>query len=154
VVELPLQYASGVNLWTPETVPNFDNFMPGLYLGIRMSWYTKANPQDILNEFYTKFYGAAAGPMRDYWQCADDAWTSVPVHAGCGFSYLRRFTPERMAAMRKFMDAALAAGKTVMEYQRVKLADDNLRQFELFMKMRRDFFAGKFDTLSSDANSG
>ena len=151
LVELPVQYANNVTMWTPETMPNFESFTPGMYLGIRMSWYPKSNPQDILNEFYTRFYGAASAQMEDYWQYIDDCWTTVPEHAGCGFGYTRRFTPERMAEARKLMNAALKACKTVMEYRRAKLADDSLRQFELFMKLRRNLFAGKFAKLESDA---
>ena len=151
VVELPLQYANGVTMWTPETMPNFEAFLPGLYLGMRMSWNTKAKPQDILNELYANFYGAADKPMAAYWQYIDDCWTTVPEHAGCGFSYMRRFTPEAMAEARKRMDAALAACRTEMETRRVKLADDSLRQHELFMKLRQDFFAGKPATLEADA---
>ncbi|MHB0935615.1 MAG: DUF4838 domain-containing protein [Armatimonadota bacterium] len=150
LVELPVQYANGVTMWTPETMPNFEAFLPGLYLGMRMSWNTKANPQEILNELYTNYYGAAAGPMAAYWQYIDDCWTTVPEHAGCGFSYMRRFTPERMAEARKRMDAALAACKTEMETRRVKLADDSLRQHELFMKLRRDYFAGKPGTIEAE----
>lgn len=152
VVELPVQYANHVTMWTPETLPNFDNFLPGMTLGIRMAWNTTAKPQDILNEFYTKFYGSAATQMSAYWQCIDDAWTTVPEHAGCGFSYMKRFTPDRMAEARKRMDAAIAACKTPVESQRVKLADENLRQFELFMKIRREYFAGQYATLGSEAD--
>lgn len=151
LVELPVQYANNVTMWTPETMPNFESFTPGLYLGIRMSWYPMSNPQDILNEFYTRFYGAASTQMRDYWQYIDDCWTKVPEHAGCGFGYTRRFTAERMTEARKLMNTALKACNTVMEYRRAKLADDSLRQFELFMKLRRNLFAGKFAKLESDA---
>ncbi|MHB0935613.1 MAG: DUF4838 domain-containing protein [Armatimonadota bacterium] len=152
VVELPAQYKNGVTMWTPETMPNFESFTPGMYLGIRMSWFTKADPQLILKGFYYGFYGNAAKEMQDYWQYIDDLWTKVPEHAGCGFSYMRRFTPEAMAEARTKMNAALAACKTAMEFRRVKLADDSLRQHELFMKMRRDYFAGKYATLEADAN--
>ncbi|MBI2805454.1 MAG: DUF4838 domain-containing protein [Planctomycetes bacterium] len=152
VVELPVQFANNVTMWTPETLPNFESFTPGLHLGIRMSWYSKANPRDVLTEFYTTFYGGAAKPMGDYWQHIDDCWTKVPEHAGCGFSYMRRFTPERMATARKKMDAALSACKTPMETRRVKFADDSLRQHELFMKIRRDYFAGRFANLGADSD--
>lgn len=152
VVELPAQYNNGVTMWTPETMPNFESFLPGMHLGIRMSWYTKADPQALLANFYNNFYGAAAKEMREYWQYIDDLWTTVPEHAGCGFSYMRRFTPEAMTEARAKMDAALAACQTPMEYRRVKLADDSFRQHELFMKMRRDYYAGKFTTLEADAN--
>jgi len=149
VDELPIQYAAGVTMWTPETLTNFESVLPGNYLGIRMSWNPKADPQQILNEFYTNFYGAAAAQMRDYWQYVDDLWTKSPEHVGCGFSYARRFTPERMAAMRAKMNAALAACKTPMETRRVKLEDESLRHFELFMTLRRDYIAGKFDDLEA-----
>jgi len=151
VVELPVQFANHVTMWTPETMPNFESFLPGLYLGMRMSWYTTADPKQVLREFYTNFYGAAAKPMAAYWQYLDDCWTSVPAHAGCGFSYLRRFTPERMAEARTRMNAALAACKTEMERRRVALADASLKQHELFMALRRNYFAGKYETLAADA---
>ncbi|MDA0837908.1 MAG: DUF4838 domain-containing protein [Planctomycetota bacterium] len=151
LVELPIQYANHVTMWTPESMPNFESFTPGLYLGIRMSWYPMSNPQDTLNEFYTGFYGAASNQMKDYWQYIDDCWTTVAEHAGCGFGYTRRFTPDRMTEARRLMNAALSACKTAMEYRRARLADDSLRQFELFMKLRWDLFAGRFTRLESDA---
>jgi hypothetical protein len=45
----------------------------------------------------------------------------------------------------------LAACKTPTETKRVKMADESLRQFELFMKMRRDQAEGRFAGLSADA---
>ncbi|MHB0936043.1 MAG: DUF4838 domain-containing protein [Armatimonadota bacterium] len=149
--ELPIQYAAGVDMWTPETLTNFESVLPGNYLGIRMTWYPAAKPLAILDEFYPTFYGAAGAQMRDYWQYVDDLWTKSSEHTGCGFGYLNRFLPESTAAMRAKMDAALAACKTAMEYRRVKLAGDSLRQFELFMKMRRDFAAGNFASLEEDS---
>ena len=149
MVELPAQYKNGVTMWTPETMANFETSLPGMYLGIRMAWNTKAKPQDIMTEFYNRFYGNAETQMRDYWQYIDGLWTGVPEHAGCGFSYLRRFTPQAMAEARKKMDAALAACKTDMEKRRVKLADDSLRLHEQFMTLRRDYFAGKFASMDA-----
>jgi hypothetical protein len=64
---------------------------------------------------------------------------------------MRRFTPERLADLRQRMDNALAACASIPEYRRVKLADESLRQFERFMAMRRDYFAGRFQNLESDA---
>ncbi|MHB9106904.1 MAG: DUF4838 domain-containing protein [Armatimonadota bacterium] len=150
VVELPVQYKNHVTMWTPETMANFETALPGMYLGIRMAWNTQANPQDILTEFYTRFYGSAAPQMRAYWQYIDDLWTTVPEHAGCGFSYMRRFTPQAMTAARTKINAALAACNTEMETRRVTLADDSLRLHEQFMTLRRDYFAGKFANMEDD----
>ena len=152
VVELPVQYANHVTMWTPETMPNFESFTPGMCLGIRMSWQSQANPRDVLNDFYRNFYGGAAEPMAAYWQYVDDCWTTVPEHAGCGFGYMRRFTPERMAEARRRIDAALRDCQTPTETRRVQLAEESFRQHELFMKLRRDLFAGRHAQLEQDSN--
>lgn len=151
VEELPLQYANGVTMWTPETLPTFESGLPGLYLGIRMSWNSKADPKAILEEFYTAFYGAAGRAMKDYWQAIDDCWTKGPEHAGAGFGYMRRFTPEQLAEARRLMDNAVSACGTAVEYRRVRLAETSLSQLERFMKMRRSYFQGDFAELESDS---
>jgi len=151
VRELPLQYANGVTMWTPETLPSFDTGLPGLWLGIRMAWSADADPTAILDEFHADFYGAASSAMRAYWDAVDGAWTTVPEHAGSCFGYMSRFTPDRLADLRQRMDAALASCVTVPEYRRVTLANQSLRQFERFMAMRRDYFAGRFRNLEDDA---
>jgi hypothetical protein len=149
--ELPVLYANGVDLWQPETMPNFESVLPGMVLTIRMSWNTKAKPADVLDEFFTKFYGAAAVPMRKYWQLFDEAWTMVPEHAGCGFGYPKRFTPEFMKQARAAMNEALAACKTEAEKARVQMQDESFKQFELFMKLRWDLFDGRFATMEQDS---
>lgn len=149
--ELPFMYAHGVNFWQPETMPNFESVLPGMALANRLAWDTNLKPADVLDEFFTKFYGSAASPMRRYWQLFDDAWTSVPEHAGCGFGYPRRFTPALLKQARAAMDEARAACRTDLETRRVRMHDDSFTQFELFMKMRRDLFAGRLAHLAEDA---
>lgn len=150
--EIPILYANNVKLWQPETMPNFESILPGMWLTIRMSWHTNGKPSEILDEFFTRFYGAASGPMRQYWQLFDDAWTQVPEHAGCAFGYGKRFTPEFMKKARETMNAAIAACKTDAEKKRVKMQDDSLKQFELFMKMRWDLAAGRLADLEADGD--
>ncbi len=150
--ELPTYYANKVRFWMPESMPTFEGSLPGIYLNIRIPWYPDEKPDEILNEFFTRFYGAASAPMRRYWYIFDDAWTKVPEHAGNVFGHGRRFTPEVMKAAREAMNEAMAASQTVMEFRRVKFADYSLRQFELFMKMRWDLANGKLRYLERDGN--
>jgi len=151
--ELPIIYANGINVWSPETMPSFDSNLPGMVLGIRMSWNTKLKPAVVLDEFFDKFYGAAAKPMRQYWQVFDDAWTKVAEHAGCCFGYQQRFTPAVLQAARTALDAASAACQTPVERQRVKICDESLKQFTLFMKLREDLAAGRLEDLERDGNA-
>ncbi len=145
--ELPILYRNGVTFWQPETLPNFESALPGFYLSIRKSWYTDAAAPPILDEFFTRFYGAAKQPMQRYWQIFDAAWTDSSEHAGCGYGYGRRFTPEILAAARKAISEAQSACRTDTERARVTLQDETLRQFELFMRLRRDLFDGHLETL-------
>lgn len=148
--EIPTYYQNRVRFWMPETMPTFETTLPGLYLAVRLPWYPEADPKAVLDELFTRFYGRAADPMRRYWQTMDDAWTKTPEHAGNVFGYLHRFSKETMTTAREAINEALGACQTAMEYRRVKFADDSLRQFELFMKMRWDLANGKLRFLERD----
>ena len=150
-VDLPIIYQHNCQMWQPETISNFETSMHGLYLGLRMAWNPKAKPAEIIEDLNTKFYGNAAAKMTAYWNNIDDQWIKVPEYSGCGFAYRRRFTPEAMKKARKLMDEGKAACKTTVEKQRVEIADESLKLFELFMKLREDLAAGRFANLESEA---
>lgn len=145
--ELPILYANNVAFWQPETLPDFESILPGMWLTLRMSWNPKLNSDAVLNEFFTRFYGEAEKPMRLYWQTFDDAWTKVPEHAGMDAGYARRFTPGVLARARSAMNAAMKAAKTPVVKSRVKMQDDALKQFELLMQMKWDLNGGKLADL-------
>ncbi len=149
--DLPIIYASNVKYWQPEGMTNMDEILPGHYLTNRMAWNPQAKPAEILDEFFTGFYGAAAEPMRKYWTLWDDAWTKVDEHAGANWSYPRRFTPEFLKSARAAMTEAIAAAKTPMEARRVKMQEDSLAQMELFMQLRRDLSEGRLENLGVDS---
>lgn len=151
-VDLPIIYRNNCRFWQPETIPNFETSMHGLYLGIRMAWNPEQQPADIVREINTRFYGAAAAQMTAYWNYIDDAWVKTPEYSGCGFAYRRRFTPEVMKKARLMMDEALGACKAPVDKQRVEMANESLKLFEQFMKLREDLSAGRFADLESDAN--
>lgn len=146
--ELPILYQNNVVFWQPETLPNFEEVLPGMWLSLRMAWNSHGDPQKILEGFFATFYGAAAGPMRKYWGVFDAAWTQSPEHAGSLWSYNRRFKPEVLQSARQAMDEALQAAGTTMEFQRVAIQDRALRQFERFMRMRTDLNEGRLATLN------
>jgi hypothetical protein len=150
-VDVPYVLAHNCRLWQPETLPNFETSMHALYLGNRLAWDPSLKPEAIFDDLHTKFYGQAAREMAAYWKFIDSVWVETPEYSGCGFGYLRRWTPERLKEARRLMDAGLAAARTPAERQRVELADSSLRLFELFMKMRYDYAEGRFTTLAEDA---
>jgi hypothetical protein len=147
--ELPIIYANNVKFWQPETMPNFESVLPGMVLTLRKSWNPQQDSQQILDGFFTGFYGAASTPMRRYWQVFDDAWVKVPEHSGSGWGHVRRFTPQVMQEARAAMNEALNKAATANEYRRVKMQDESLRQFERFMQLRWNLNSGKLDTLAA-----
>ena len=148
--DIPILLKNNMAYWGPETMGGWESMMPGYHLAIRMTFYPEEKPEDILNDLYTRFYGAAAEPMGRYWHIMDRAWIDSGEYAGSFFGYLRIFTPEVLANARAEIDAALSLCRTVPEYRRVKLIDESLMLFELFMKMRRDWAEGRLAGLASD----
>jgi len=151
-VNIPLAYQKGsCRFWQPETTPNFETTMQALYLGIRMSWDPSQDPKAIIDELHRNFYGHAAKEMAEYWHFIDSVWVDTPEYAGCGFGHMRRWTPERMAKARELLNKGIAAAQTPAEKARVKMADESLRMFELFMKLRHDLSDGRFESLAAEA---
>jgi hypothetical protein len=152
--DLRFLYDRGLTFWFPETLPNFESVLPGLYLGMRMSFNSEQKPAEVFEDFVRRFYGPAADPMRVYWLTFDKAWTDVPEHAGSGFGYWRRFAPEVLAKARAAVSQALKACPAgSVEQKRVQMADDSLAQFERFMKLRADLVAGRLAALDADSDA-
>jgi hypothetical protein len=151
-VDVPYVLKHNCQFWQPETTANFETSLHALYLGSRLAWNPTLKPADIIEELNSRFYGNAAKEMTAYWNFIDEVWVKTPEYSGCGFGYLRRWTPERLERARHLMNDALAACQTAGEVQRVKLADESLELFELFMKLRRDQAEGRFSNLAADAD--
>lgn len=148
--DIPIILKNHCAFWTPETMNGWDSMMPGYYLAIRMTFHPDEKPEALLGELWERFYGTAAKPMARYWNRMDRAWIDANEYSGCLFGYLRLFTPAVMTGARADIDEALALCGTPLEYRRVALIDESLRQFELFMKMREDFAAARLRDLNAD----
>ncbi|MHB9106038.1 MAG: DUF4838 domain-containing protein [Armatimonadota bacterium] len=69
--DLPAFRELGGTFLVLETQPNFG--MQGLnnYIAARLEWDVDADVDLLLEEFFTKYYGPAAGPMRNFWLAAE-----------------------------------------------------------------------------------
>jgi len=148
--DLRILLENGLDEWGPEYMNGWESMLPGYYLSIRMTFHAEEQPAEILNDLWTKFYGAAVDPMSRYWTGIDQAYLDAREYAGSPFGYLKIFTPEVMTAARANLDEALAGCRTPMEYRRVKLIDESFSLFELYMQMRRDWAAGNPRNLAED----
>jgi hypothetical protein len=51
-----------------------------LYITAKLLWNPDQNVDDLLNEYYDKFYGPAAKPMKAFWMLAEEIWmTRSPI---------------------------------------------------------------------------
>jgi len=148
--DIQILLENNLSAWVPETMNGWDSMLPGYVLASRMTFYPQEKPDAILQDLWTKFYGAAAEPMARYWTGIDRAYLEARQYAGSPFGYLKIFTPEVMKAARGDIDAALAASRTPMEYRRVKLIDQSFGLFEIYMQMRNDWAAAKLRNLAED----
>jgi len=147
--DLPFLLEHKVRYFQPETLPNFESSLPALWLGIRLSWNSRQDPDRIVGELFERFYGHAAAQARAYADLIDRAWTETAEYSGAGLGYERRFTPERLAAAREAMDQTKAACRSELERARVALLDQSLAQLELYMAMERALDEGRLVGLAA-----
>ena len=148
--DIPTLLENNLQKWSPETMNGWDSMLPGYVLASRLTFYPQETPEAILQDLWTKFYGAAAEPMARYWTGIDRAYIEAREYSGSPFGYLKIFTPEVMHAARAALNEAMKARCTDKEARRVKLIDESFSLFERYMKMRNDWADGKLATLEAD----
>lgn len=82
-----------------------------LYLRGQLLWKPDADVAALLDDFYKKFYGPAAGPMASYWNAIFDAWKNTIVTEHEYFVAPAIYTPELVAKLKTHLEAAEAAAK-------------------------------------------
>jgi hypothetical protein len=97
----------------------------------------KTDQEAELEEFYTRFYGAAAGPMKAYFNDVSEAYNSLPFSSGNKEFSESVFTPERLESLSSKLSAAKDAVKNdERRLHRVRLAETALNQAKRFMALR------------------
>jgi hypothetical protein len=147
--DVPYALNRGCAYWMPETIPNFETSMHPLYMGTRLAFNARLQPEEVYGDIDRRLYGHAGREMHAYWQEVDHAWADTPEYAGGHFPHARRFSVDVLGRLRAKLDLAKAAARGPLERARVGMADDSLSLFEEFMGMRHDFDAGKFENLDA-----
>jgi hypothetical protein len=65
--DLPALHELGGTFVVPEAQPIFAAQGLNLYIADRLFWDLDADVDILMEEFFTKYYGPAAEPMRNYW---------------------------------------------------------------------------------------
>ncbi len=126
-------YAEGTPVW------GFDG--PRIWLATQLLWNSNQNPRVLLDEYFTRFYGPAAGPMRRFFDRCEEIWMQQ-APPGYWLKYFQDsaqvelFPPEVCAELMVWLDEAL---------ERVKDSEDRedgaLDLYRQRVALTRDAFA-------------
>ncbi|MFO0905223.1 MAG: DUF4838 domain-containing protein [Pirellulales bacterium] len=79
-----------------------------LYLRGQLMWRPQADVDELLAEYYAKFFGPAAEPLAAYWNAIYQAWQQTLVTEHEYFVAPAIYTPELLASLRTQLDSAAA----------------------------------------------
>lgn len=143
--DLPYLYGKGLRYWTIETARNWPNYTPDYYLTAKLTWDVHLDQKQLLDEFYSSYFGPAGGALRSYIDELVAAYSSLAFSAGNKEFMGAVFTPERLKKLRGLMNQAVTATQSDATLaHRVKLFDLTLQQAERFMAMRDATNRGDF----------
>ena len=86
---------------------------------------------ELIDEFFMRYYGAAAEPMKAFYEMAESIYWNVENHQGLSpeKDWKHLGTPERMTALGGLMERAKRAATTDLEKKRVALFDKGIWQY-------------------------
>ena len=109
------------------------NIVP-LYLAAKALWDTGIDSGKVLGEFYRDYYGAAAAPMRKFWETFDDRtrWGSGrDKYQDCLYQYLDTVTPEVAATCLEHLQRASELAGSAVVKRRIAAVRQYWRVVEL-----------------------
>ena len=126
----------GVNL---ETLTNWQINGPHIYLSIRLAYDPMANADEIMDDYFHRFYGPQAGPiMKQYWIAVDDAFNNLDCESGSFYGVHLVYTDEFLRQCRTQINRAQEIVKSNKTYAaRVQMTSEGLRNAEQYADIRR-----------------
>jgi len=114
------------------------------YLRARLEWDVEADGEAILADFYAKWYGQAAEPMRAFYEAIEDAIEKTPLHGHEDRIMPYVYTPELVRELRTQLVQAEEAADS--EASRLHVRADRLIYEHLvtYMAMSEAEMAGDF----------
>lgn len=120
--EWPYYYQSGIIAMRVECKPAWSYHGPTLYLAAKMMWNPEIDVQATLDDYFSKFYGPAAQPMRAHFERLEDAFEQADYHTGNVFDMPHILTPQVMGELERTLgEAEMAAPKGSVYERRVNM---------------------------------
>ena len=134
--DLPALHKKGCVAAKIETLALWHIYGPHTYFTARLLWDVDADPQAIMDDFYTKFCGSAAPHVKAYWERVDKAYRDTDIHIGSFYSLHAVWTPKVIDACSADLKAALAAADDEIIKRRVEMFLAGLDNVIHYMALR------------------
>jgi hypothetical protein len=135
----------GINL---ESLANWEIYGPHLYQSIRIAYNPDADSDALMDDYFTKFYGAEAGPlMKEYWLSIDNAFAELKCESGGFFALHLVYTPQflqKLEGLIKKASSVTALDKTYSA--RVAMTGEGLKNAAQYIDIREAMNTGDFAT--------
>lgn len=82
------------------------------YLRAQLEWNAEADVDAILDDFFARWYGRAAQPMKAFYVALDDAITRTPIHGHEDRVMPEVYTPELLARLKQLVAQAEQSADT------------------------------------------
>mgnify|MGYP002623757783 FL=1 len=126
-----------------------------LHLRARLLWNPDIDVDALLEDFYPRFYGPAAEPMRDYWSAIYQAWQDTIVTEHEYLVAPAIYTPELLAILKAKMAEAerQVAGLKVAGKKLDRLERQYLERVQ-FTRLSHDIIQGYLAMVHAAATEG
>ncbi|MDO8586578.1 MAG: DUF4838 domain-containing protein [Armatimonadota bacterium] len=115
--------------------------IPTYVVRAALEWNTEADVDAILADYYRKWFGPAAKPLRDFYETLENAFDSAPYHGHEDVILCVIYTPQVMARLADDIARAEAAGGTEKDKTHVRmerLIFDHLRLYIDSLKAKQE----------------
>lgn len=136
--DIPTLQRLGVERFMSETQQHWANQGLNFYVAAKLLWNPKQDVNALLSEYYERFYGKAAAPMRRYWERWEQAMIATARTGDGGYKWQEMFTPELVAECDRYLSEAERLAKSDRELvgRRIAFARKGFRFTEAWTRMR------------------
>jgi len=129
-----------------ETLPSWNIYGPHIYLSIRLAYSPSADADAIIDDYFSRFFGPAAEPMKQYWLDIDNAFAHLDTHSGSFYALHRAYTPALLKKCSQSLEkAARAAGDHPLHRPRVAMNAQGFRNAAQYIDLRNALNSGRID---------
>lgn len=98
--------ASPSNAW--KAINPFLNSL-NYYITGRLYWEPELDVNDLLNDFYRRFYGPGAEDMKKFWTRAEELWTNISVKKRGPSDNIHStiYTPQVLLELKDYVESAM-----------------------------------------------